>query len=108
MKYLCWIAAVVMSVAMADEPIMHYGVDIEAVKPDAICAKAIALLKAAKPPLTDEQAKEFLSVDGAVAVPKCLEMILSELSSPTNGYRVHEVTSQPDTTQWCRAQSTAP
>lgn len=95
MKRLWLIALFAVTTATAD---VRLGVDIEVVNPDKICAKAIAVLRAGLP-LTDAEARAFLSVDGKVLPAKCLETIFSDLSSPTNGFRVHQVTSRVETAE---------
>lgn len=84
--------------ALADEPAtIRLGVDVEIQKATKICPRAIALLKADKIPLSQQEAEAFVTVDGQQSLGKCLEVILSYSSSPTNGYEFRQVTSEPQT-----------
>jgi hypothetical protein len=67
-------------------------VNVRVDKADKICAKAIAVLATAK---NTENPDPFILIDGKPSTTKCLEVIFSELSSPTNGYTVVAVQSGP-------------
>lgn len=74
---------------------VRLGVEIEIVSAAKICTKAVAVLMSGPGEMTDAQARAFMLVDGQPNTGKCLEVIFSVLSSPTNGFKVHEVTSRP-------------
>lgn len=71
--------------ALVEVSAIELTVTVQAVDQAKICAKAIAVLTSAAN-IFDPAA--FVSIDGKPNTGKCLEAIFSELSSPTNGYRV--------------------
>jgi len=88
MKYLI-LALVLGSIVTVADSISHEAiVTIEVTDESKVCAKAINVLSQAK---NIEDPAAFVSIDGKPNVGKCLESIFSELSSPTNGYRVISV-----------------
>lgn len=85
MKPLCLLAALLALPAWPDVPSIEVKLTVQLVKPDAICAKALAVLTAAK---NIENPAAMLLVNGKPNTGKCLEAIFSEASSPTNGYTI--------------------
>lgn len=82
---IAWMVANVAFAEQVEVTTIELTVTVQAVDQTKICAKAIAVLtKAAN--IFDPVA--FVSIDGKPNTGKCLEAIFSELSSPTNGYRV--------------------
>lgn len=81
---------------LPEAPVMTISVDVEIVSYEKVCAKALAIL-VAREKITTQAAREFLMIPGDLTLRpgKCLEVIFTDASSPTNGYRVHTVSSWP-------------
>lgn len=95
MKSLCLIAALIALPAAADlveVPTSDLTLSVQALKPDKVCAKAVAIL-AGRQGMTAAEADAYMTKPGVPKVRACLEIVFSDLSSPTNGYRVQMVTS---------------
>ncbi len=81
--------------AQVDEVTIDLSVNIRITNPEAPCNKALAVLTTARTPepMSEADARAFVSIEGTLNTTKCLEVIFSELSSPTNGYAVVAVQS---------------
>lgn len=95
MKTLSLIAALMALPAAADlveVPTVELTVSVQSLKPDKACAKAVTILMG-RQGMTKEQADVYLTKPGVSKVRACLEVVFADLSSTTNGYRVHMVSS---------------
>lgn len=90
-------ALMIASAVHAAEPVTTpITVSVEIVDPAKVCAKAVSIL-VSRHKITAEAAKEQLLVPGDLTLrpATCLELIYTSTGSPTNGYKVHDVTSRP-------------
>lgn len=94
MHYACDItfAALAIACAPAIAETVQLAVEVEVVSATKICNKAVAVLMSGLP-MTEAEARAFMLVLGAPSTAKCLEVIFANLSSPTNGFKVHQVSS---------------
>lgn len=99
MKHLLAIATAIACMSASadiyDSPTIDVSVRVELQDGAKICAKAVKLLMTTRTPepMSEVDSKAFVSIDGVVSTRKCIEVIFSDMSSPTNGYRVHDVSA---------------
>jgi hypothetical protein len=90
--FLGAILCVIAHPQIRDIDVVKLDIEVEITNADAVCAKARSILTDTLK-MSTAQADDFLTHPAVERKRKCLEVVFTEASSPTNGYRVHAVGS---------------